>query len=251
MFKPWTIWETSILMENWPLNIWAKHMNIFWKPLKTDLDMVHTVADSYSWKGLPIFPGTLKKDFPCSAWRLSRITKRQPGTWLDITIRWKPKRTIAKRWTTTCNTSNTIPKTPIHCFISDWFTNRDWEFRSISTSPVEIMNELPNKTKPAWHTTSWEEPTWMTKKPRATNEKPCTISKKLSNWATRMQCSESATTSTTVKEDYRSTYLGKSNCSPKPPNAETIKPRIGWDYYSKITKVEWLKISNYPSNTSN
>ena len=22
-------WETSILMENWPLNIWAKHMNIF------------------------------------------------------------------------------------------------------------------------------------------------------------------------------------------------------------------------------
>lgn len=74
---------------------------------------------------------------------------------------------------------------------------------------------------------------------------------KLSNWATRMQCSESATTSTTVKEDYRSTYLGKSNCSPKPPNAGTIKPRIGWDYYSKITKVEWLKISNYPSNTSN
>ena len=37
--------------------------------------------------------------------------------------------------------------------------NRDWEFRSISTSPVDIMNELPNKTKPAWHTTSWEEPT--------------------------------------------------------------------------------------------
>ena len=27
--------------------------------------------------------------------------------------------------------------------------------------------------------------------------------------------------------------------------------RIGWDYYSKITKVEWLKISNYLSNTSN
>ena len=98
-------------------------------------------------KGSSDIPGTLKKDFPCSAWRLSRITKRQQG--LGSILLFVGNRRGQSQSVGLLPAIHRI-QSQRHRYIASYRIDLrigDWEFRSISTSPVDIMNELPNKTR--------------------------------------------------------------------------------------------------------
>lgn len=70
-------------------------------------------------KGSSDIPRDIEKGLSMFRLAVEQNYKAAPGTWLDITIRWKPKKTIAKQLDYYLQYLNTIPKTPIHCFISD------------------------------------------------------------------------------------------------------------------------------------